>query len=656
MKQIFSKFNGLFGIQSHYQQMKIRTQIFSGFLLILLLTLVLAGVTIYYLSNLGNASNKILEENYRSVKATEGIIISLSKIDQILSKICLGSHYNDSTLITILENEKNILQNNLIICQDNAGNETEIALINQIESDYIKYKDNIGTFKNTTDPVGLYFTVLQRQNEILRENTVQLATINHKDLSAKDEFAQSLYFRSKIYVFLIMVLVLLIVGWAVYQVPHEIVKPITKITEKIKGISQGEYQQQIVVDSQSELGELAKAFNMMSIRLQEFEKLNIEEVQAQKSRMESIIKSLNDGLIILDEKGEIILVNSTGKTLIGLNEKQLMGHKLRYLAKNNEVLREIAASLENQEKVQDWGSGERHSFLKITSEDDKISFYAKDIVKVYSNDDSDRKFIGHIITLKDITSFKESDEAKSNFIAVVSHELKTPLSALNMSLMLLRDSRFGNLNEEQEKITASMKREVQRLVNMVTELLDLSKVESGKINLEEQAVSPRILMEYALAPVEAKFNDKGIEIVKQYEHNLPDVYVDPEKISWVLINLMTNAIRYSQEGGRVILSTKRINQEVEFGVEDFGPGIAKEDLKRVFNKFVQLQTNGKKNKHGLGLGLAISKEVVEAHGGEISVISEIGRGSRFFFRVPLEQSSVVLQDSEELIQSKAGIS
>lgn len=632
--------------------MKIRTQIFSGFLLVLLLTLVLAGVTIYYLSNLGNASNKILEDNYRSVKASEGIVVSLAKIDQILSKICLGSNYNDSTLITILENEKSILESNLVICLENASNEEEIALVDQIENDYIKYKENISTFRETSDPVGLYFTVLQRQNEVIRENTVQLAAINHKDLSAKDEFAQSLYFKSKIYVFLIMVLVLLIVGWALYQVPHEIVKPITKITEKIKGISQGKYQQQIVVDSHSELGELAKAFNIMSIRLQEFEKLNIEEVQAQKSRMESIIKSLNDGLIILDEKGEIILVNSTAKSLIGLNERQLMGRKLRHLVKNNEVLREIAASLESREKEQEWGSGERHSFLKLVNQEGKISFYAKDIVKVYSNDESDRKFIGHIITLKDITSFKESDEAKTNFIAVVSHELKTPLSALNMSLMLLRDARFGSLNEEQEKITASMKREVQRLVNMVTELLDLSKVESGKINLEERAVSPRILMEYALAPVEAKFNDKGIEIVKEYEYDLPDVCVDPEKVSWVLINLMTNAIRYSQEGGKVILSTKKVNQEVEFGVEDFGPGIAKEDLKRVFNKFVQLPTNGKKNKHGLGLGLAISKEVVEAHGGEIAVTSEIGKGSRFFFRVPLYPSSDMLQEPENTTHTK----
>ena len=653
LKQFIKNIKGLTSFQTYYPKMKIRTQIFSGFLLILVLTLILAGVTIYYLSNLGNASNKILEDNYRSIKASEGMIVSLAKIDQILSKICLGSNYNDSTLVIILENEKEILQSNLLICQANASNEAESSLTRQIEKDYIKYRDNIGTFNTTTDKVGLYFTILQRQNEVIRENVVQLASINHKDLSQKDDYAQSLYFRSKIYVFLIMVLVLLIVGWAVYQVPHEIVKPINKITEKIKRISQGEYQQQIEVDSRSELGALSKAFNTMSIKLQEFEKLNIEEVQAQKSRMESIIKSLNDGLIILDEKGEIILVNSTAKSLIGRKEGHLIGYKLKWLAKNNDVLREIQASLESQERVMEGGVGERHSFLKNVNEEGKSSFYAKDIVKVYSNDESIRKFIGYIITLKDITSFKESDEAKTNFIAVVSHELKTPLSALNMSLMLLRDSRFGALNEEQEKITLSMKREVQRLVNMVTELLDLSKVESGKINLEEQAVSPKILMEYALAPVEAKFNDKGIEVVRDFEEDLPDVYVDPEKISWVLINLMTNAIRYSGEGGKVILSTRQIGQEVEFAVEDYGFGIAKEDLKRVFNKFVQLQTNGKKNKHGLGLGLAISKEVVEAHGGEIAVSSKIGQGSRFFFQVPLKKPDV--KTTEEEVPSRVEV-
>ena len=622
--------------------MKIKAQIVSGFLFILLLTCVLAGVTIYYLSNLGAVSNRILEDNYRSIKATEGIVVSLSKMDQILSKVCLGSNYNDSTLLKILGSEQEVLENQLVICENNLDGKKESKLFAQIKTDYASYRRNIELFASTEDRTGLYFSVLQRLNEVVRENCVQLASINHLQLSEEDAIAQNLYLRSKIYVFLIVVLVLVIVGWALYQVPHEIVKPITDITEKIKRIAQGEYQQEIDVDSRSELGDLSRAFNTMSIKLQEFEKLNIEEVQTQKSRMESIIRSMNDGLIILDEQEKIILVNDSSTQILNLDEEQLVGKRLSALEENSKVIRELSNSLRHDtahssERSKDMEE-ERHSFLKVDRGENKKSFYTKEIVKVYS-DEVQKRFSGYIIILKDITTFKESNDAKSKFIAVVSHELKTPLSALNMSLMLLRDSRFGLLSPEQDKITASMKQEVHRLVNMVTELLDLSKVESGKINLDKKSVSPAVLMEYAIAPVQAKFQEKSIEIVKHIDENMPDILVDPEKVSWVLINFMTNAIRYSPENGKVILETHQREDEIEFVVYDFGPGIPKEDISRVFNKFVQLSTNGSKNKNGLGLGLAISKEVVEAHGGTIAVESELGKGSKFFFRIPVESIS-----------------
>ncbi len=631
---------------SFSQKMKIRTQIFSGFLLILFLTLILAAATVYYLNNLGAASTKILEDNYRSIKASEQVMISLSKIDQILSKVCLGNNYNDSTLISILNKEKEILKNNLAIARKNATDQTEVQLVSQMEDEYASYVHYIDDFETTVDRVGLYFTVLQRLNEVIREDCVQLATINHRDLSEKDDFAQEVYFRSKIIVFIIMILVLMIVGIALYRIPHEIVKPINKITEKIRGISQGEYEQKIEVDSNSELGELATAFNNMAIRLQEFEKLNIEEVQAQKSRMETIIRSMKDGLIMLDENEDIILVNDTCESLCGLDETKLVGKNLRNLASDNVVLYELEVSLHKADTNM-VDAQESHSFLKIERDNEKPGFYTKEILKIYGKDQRKQKFLGHIITLKDITSYKESDEAKSNFIAVVSHELKTPLSALNMSLMLLSNTRFGKLNEEQTRTVSSMKQEVQRLVNMVTELLDLSRVEKGQISLEKEPINPRFLIDYALAPVEAKFREKRVEIIKNIERGLPDIHVDPEKISWVMINLLTNALRYSSEGGKVIIKAQTsVDDSVEFSVQDFGPGISKDNLKRVFNKFVQLQTNGKKNKNGLGLGLAISKEVVLAHEGQILVESEQGAWSRFFFRIPVYSDKKVGQEQE----------
>jgi PAS domain S-box-containing protein len=627
--------------------MKIRAQIFSGFLLILFLTLLLVGATIYYLGNLGDASNKILEDNYRAIKATEGMTVSLSKMDQILSKICLGTNYDDSTLLNILETELGVFENQLILCQNNISGKNEAALFDQINDEYLTYKENIGQFEYTVDRLGLYFTVLQRRNEVIRENCVRLGAINHTQLSQKDAIAQRLYFRSKIYVFLILVLVLIIVGWALYQVPHAIVKPITDVTEKIRRIAQGEYQQKISVDSRSELGELARAFNVMSIKLQEFEKLNIEEVQAQKSRMESIIKSMRDGLIVLDEDKRIILVNESGKHIINQEDSELLGRKLSDFADNEVILELNQAIREKATQPNATTHEEAHNFLRVDDYYGKKAFFTKEIVRVYGREDSFRRFIGYIIILKDITTFKESDEAKSKFVAVVSHELKTPLSALNMSLMLLQNPRLGELSDDQSQIVGSMKQEVQRLVKMVTELLDLARAESGTIQMDKKLVDPKVLIDYAIAPVQAKLAEKNLVLSTNTEVQVDEITIDPEKISWVLINLLTNAIRYSPEGGKVISNIRQMGDFIEFSVRDFGPGITPKDAKRVFNKFVQLSSNGKKNKGGLGLGLAISKEIVEAHGGQIYVESELGSGSRFYFRIPLTEPEVDQESAYE---------
>ncbi len=632
--------------------MTIKTQILSGLLFILVLTFILSGVSIFYLSKIGSSSTEILEKNYSSVKASEELVISLAKMDQLLSKICLGQNYDEVKLLEILENEKKIISNNLIISKKNVSEEGESEILTKIKEEYNKYEENIGLFRTTIDRVGLYFTVLQRQNEIIREACVNLANINHNALSQKDKATQKLYFQSKIYVFLITVLVLVIVAGAIYRIPQEIVKPISDITDRIRRISRGEYEQKIEVDTTSELSQLAKSFNIMSIKLMEFEKMNIAEVKAQKSRMESIIKSLKDGLIILDENKEIILVNSVSTQIIGLAEEELIGRKVSMLALDNEVMKELSLSISDPKQAQQT-SDHKHNFLKITNDQDRPSFYTKEIVKVYGKREFTRKFLGYIITLKDITTFKESDEAKTKFIAVVSHELKTPLSALKMSLMLLTDERFGQLSDEQNKIASSMKQEVQRLVNMVTELLDLSKVERGTVSLNKHLVSPKDLVEYAVAPVNSKFKHKNINLLHELDHNLPEINVDAEKISWVLINLMTNAIRYSPEGSQVLLKVRNQKTYLEFSVTDQGYGIEKENLKKVFKKFVQLNTNGKKNKNGLGLGLAISKEVVEVHGGEIGVESEVGKGSRFYFKIPTDNHNlnpvVISSKSNEVV-------
>ncbi|MDH3711453.1 MAG: cell wall metabolism sensor histidine kinase WalK, partial [Cyclobacteriaceae bacterium] len=604
----------------------------------LLLTLILAGVSIYYLENVGQASERILEENYSSVKASEGLIVSLAKVDQILAKICLGSNYNEEILLEILEKEKVIFSNNLDICKTNISEVGERSLVNDLVDKYEDYEQQLLDFKTTSDRVGLYFSVLQRKNEVLREACEELIALNHSALSNKDKVVQNLYFNAKVYVFLILILVLLISGLAIYKFPQLIVKPILDVTEKIKRVSEGDYEQQIPVDSDTELGNLSKAFNIMSVKLKEFEESNLEQIKAQKTRIETIIKSINDGLVILNEDKDVILANNAASEILGIDENRLIGQNAVELAQTNSVMQGLIETLEQN------GSGESNveadeeqsskNFIKV-EQNDKQEFFTKDVIDVQDVDDHS-KSLGYILLLKNVTYFKQSDEAKTNFIAVASHEFKTPLSAINMCLMLLQDKRFGSLNPEQDEIVASMKSEVQRLIKMVSELLDISKMETGSIELDKKLVSPKVLMDYSSSPFDVQLSEKNITLEQQIDPGLPDFLADTEKISWVLINFLSNAIRYTPEGGTITIEANQLNGNVEFAVKDRGPGIPKHDLNKVFQRFVQLKTNGKKNDKGLGLGLAISKEVITEHHGEIGVESEEGVGSRFYFTIPLE--------------------
>ena len=574
------------------------------------------------------------------MKAAEELIVSLAKVDQILAKICLGSNYNEDILLRILEREKEIFSSNLEICMSNISEVGEQQLLNSLSKQYQDYEGQLYDFNNTSDRVGLYFSVLQRKNEILRETCSNLIDLNHRALSNKDRIVQNLYINAKVYVFIILIVVLLVSGLAIYKFPQMIVKPILDITEKIKRVADGDYQQQIPVDSDTELGKLSKAFNVMSVKLKEFEESNLAELKAQKTRIETIIKSINDGLVILNESKDVILANEAASEILGIPEKRLIGKNAKELSLDNSVMRGLLDRLEQNDtgnSEADPDEDQSKNFIKIERQEGKQEFYTKDVIDVHDVDNQN-KSLGYILLLKNVTYFKQSDEAKTNFIAVASHEFKTPLSAINMCLMLLQDKRFGTLNPEQDEIVVSMKSEVQRLIKMVSELLDISKMETGSIELEKKLVSPKIIIEYSASPFEVQLSEKNITLEKIIDPEVPEFMADTEKVSWVLINFLSNAIRYTPEGGMIIIEAKRLNGKVEFAVQDRGPGISKEHHNQVFQRFVQLQSDGVKNEKGLGLGLAISKEVITEHSGDIGVISELGAGSRFFFTLPLETS------------------
>ncbi|MEO6979478.1 MAG: HAMP domain-containing sensor histidine kinase, partial [Mucilaginibacter sp.] len=243
------------------------------------------------------------------------------------------------------------------------------------------------------------------------------------------------------------------------------------------------------------------------------------------------------------------------------------------------------------------------------------------------------KSVGKVYLLKNITEFKERDEAKTNFIATISHELKTPISSIKMCLKLLADERIGSVNAQQMELVDHIKDDSDRLLKITSELLDLSQVETGNIQLNFVPSDPSVIVDYALDSVRFPAGQKGIvlDVVKQ--PGLSKVQVDVEKTAWVLVNFLSNALRYSPEKSKVAIKISEKNGSVIFSVKDLGKGIDEQYQKRLFDRYFQVPTDGQ-NKSGSGLGLAISKDFIEAQHGTIWMESAIGEGSTFSFALP----------------------
>jgi two-component system, NtrC family, sensor histidine kinase KinB len=607
--------------------MKLKTSLLLGDLLLGIIVLVVSFTAIYFINRLSSAPDKILNENYGSIVAAQKMIDELDNMDNaIISSV--GGAKNRDVIEQIFEKSQSSYYKNLNICAKNITEPGEKELIDTIRTESEEYIDSFKKNEAFLKSISDYDRLVYPFYISLKQKNYELLNLNHKGMLLRRDIAVDTSETAKIYMLIISALSVVIVIIAIIKVPELFTKPIVEFTRKVQAIANKKYSERIDVKSKNELGTLAESFNLMASKLEEYEKSNIDKLIAEKKRAETIVKSMVDGIIVLNEKNEIILVNNTGIELLGLTENELTGKDIYSIAEHNNLVKnlteDIIYSPEEKNKL---------NYIRIVFRD-KEEFFLKEIIKVTDNENKNR-LLGNIVILKNVTGFKELDELKSGFVATVSHELRTPLSAMNMSMRLLQDERIGSMNEEQKKIISTMKEEVKRLLKLVNELLNLSKMESGSEMLKYSPIKAEEIVDAAVTPMLMQLEQKNINLETIIEPGLPELKADANKISWVLINLLNNAVRYSKENGSIILTVKKINNSLQFSVKDFGTGIEPQYVSKIFSKFVQV---GSKNveslSKGVGLGLAISKEFVNAHGGEIWVKSELGKGSEFFFSIP----------------------
>lgn len=561
-------------------RLKTKLSLGLGFLFLVILTFGI--LSLYYINRLSGDANRILKNNYESLVYSNNMLKALEDIPA------------DSTAITVfnanLENQE--------------ANVTEVGEKELTESLRKNFKELL---INPAD---------SSNYPQLRESIRMINDLNQEAILKKNAIASATAESAQLWLTLIFTTLILIVVTFIYNFPGVIAEPVAKLAEGIREIANKNYGKRIYLKQEDEFGELARAFNSMAGKLDEYENSNIAKLTFEKKRIETIINQMRDGIIGLDEKRHILFLNAVAEKLLGLKEADMVGKYAPDLALKNDLMRTLLQ--QNPVKKE----------LKIYA-DNKESYFNKDVLDVMNNG----QVAGQVIVLRNITLFHELNEAKTNFIATVSHELKTPISSIKMSARLLTDNRVGELNPEQQELTKSITEDADRLLNITSELLNMSQVETGNIQLKLQPASPAAIIEQAVQAVQFQAQQKNIVLRTNLPADIPPVQADMEKTSWVMINFLTNAIRYSSDTSFIDIAAHASDNKVQFTVTDYGKGIDEKYLARIFDRYFKVP--GTHERNGTGLGLAISKEFIEAQGGTIWVKSRIGEGSLFGFDLSL---------------------
>jgi PAS domain S-box-containing protein len=560
---------------------KLKTKLSLGLWFLFIVILAFGILSIFYINRLSNDAEKVLKNNHESLVYSNNMLKAMENIPAVPGA-------TEQFDINLKKQEANITE----------PGEAEATAELRKQFDWLK-RNNYDTNVYPKLRQAVYLIMELNQDAIVRKNAVASQT-------AAD---------AKLWLTIIFTVLILISLTFVYNLPDIISGPVAKLSEGIREIANKNYKKRIYLEQDDEFGELANTFNGMAEKLNEYEHSNLAKIKFEKSRIEAIINQMRDGIVGLDEKNNILFINAVSEKMLGLKEAEITGHYAPDIALKNDLMRTL---LQEEQKKE----------LKIYA-DNKESYFNKDVIKVSNNE----QVIGKVIVLRNITPFHELNEAKTNFIATVSHELKTPISSIKLSSKLLTDDRVGDLNPEQKELIKSINDDVERLLKITGELLNMSQVETGNIQLKLLPIAAADIVDQAIQAVQLQAQQKNIGFSVQIADKLPAIQADKEKTSWVLINFLTNAIKYSPEASKIEIGVTEKNKRIAFTVKDYGKGIDDKYQPKLFDKYFKVP--GTHERSGTGLGLAISKEFIEAQGGKIWVNSKLDEGSLFGFDFPI---------------------
>ncbi len=605
--------------------MTLRTKLLLAQAPLGLILVIISVLSVGMVSYLGSNSQTILKDNYRSVLAAQRMKEYIERIDSAALFLLAGRPDKGRPQASLnqpsFEAELKVQEGNIT----EPGEREVTRRLRDFWEDYQQKFDRLKQIRDPEESKRFYFVELEPAFEKVKTAADEILAMNQDAMVRKsDNVRRTAEQMNKLTI--ITVLAALILGFvASTMLTRRLLRPLSLLSRATRSIGEGNFKTRATPQGKDELAELARDFNSMADRLEKYHNSSLGELLEAQLAMQAAIDSLPDPVIIFGIEGNIRNVNRAAETLLGLLE---LGAKDPWKTVDPAV-REAA------ERMRAHVLGGKGTYIPRGFEDaiqvrtaEGDRYLLPRAAPVY---EPRAGIVGATVILQDVTRLRRFDELKDDMVATVAHEFRTPLTSLRMAVHLCLEQAVGPLTEKQSDLLYAAREDCERLQSMVDDILDLSRIKAGRIQMHRRPVPAASLVQEAVESHRASADEKKVRLSASRFIADAHVLVDAERVALVFSNLINNAIRHTASGGEVDLRALSKNGFVRFEVADTGEGIPREYQRYVFEKFFRVPGA---NSSGAGLGLSIAKEIVQAHGGEIGVESQSGKGSTFWFTLP----------------------
>lgn len=600
---------------SFFNQYKLRARIFLSLILFIAVIVAVGAYTLILSMKLPTTVGDTVTWNYRADSAAQEMIVALSRMDVALARSRTG---DKDTGRLMFDTNARIFEENLESQFTNVAMVAHSDLLLQLRTNFTALRfvanEMLTPESLRAEQRSLYDNQIVQRKLGIDLLLGKLRDTVRENILATGKTIQRLNRNVTSMLILGLVIALLISAYTSYKLGSAILKPIQTLTRAARSIGQGNLDVTVPIYSNDELGTLATTFNKMAAQLNTYRQSTTEQIIRLHRTMESALASFTDPVFILDNEGRIELKNRAAQELSAeLSYDGALPPKL------------AVAAAKAIETGKDFLPDNFDQVITLRVTGDEKSF----LPLIHLMRDSDARPIGVAVVLHDVTRFRLLDDAKTNLVATVSHELKTPLTSVRMVLHLLLEKSLGPLNKKQGDMIETARKDSERLLKMLDELLDIARLEAGASSLTKDKISPSALVNFIYDEALGSVKASGLKLVCDIAPSLPDVMVDRQQIGPVFHNFISNAVKHSPAGATIVIAaTVAPDNGVQFSVRDQGAGIAEEHQGLIFDRFYRVPGQ---TKRGVGLGLSIAREIVVAHGGRVGVHSEPGKGSEFYF-------------------------